>query len=71
MDSLLSEGVHHGALAALTSASLHYGGVNFDVVGQGCTPRSKDDVLAIVSAAAQGEEVLASKKLVASVRLQW
>ena len=33
VDSLISEGFHHGALAALTSVGSHYNGVDFEVVG--------------------------------------
>jgi hypothetical protein len=32
-DSLISEGVCHGALAALMSVGSHYGGINFDAIG--------------------------------------
>ena len=42
VDSLISEGVLHGAHAALTSVGSHYSGVDFEVVGRGRTPgRSK------------------------------
>jgi hypothetical protein len=33
VDSLISEGVHCGAHAALMSIGLHYGGIDFDAVG--------------------------------------
>jgi hypothetical protein len=70
VDSLISEGVHYGTLVALTSVSLHYGGINFDANGLGYVPRkSESNILAIGSATTQGTEVLASKMLAASIRL--
>jgi hypothetical protein len=32
VDSLISDGVHHVAHAALTSVALYYGDIDFDVV---------------------------------------
>ena len=55
VDSLISKEVRRGAHTALTSVGSHYGGGDFDAVGRGCAPgRSKSDILAIGSAAAQG-----------------
>ena len=71
VDSLIFEGVHCGAHAALTSIGSHYGDVDFDAVGRGYASRkSKNDVLAIGSAAAQGAEVLTSKMSTTSIHLQ-
>ena len=36
VDSLISEGVRQGAHTALMSVGLHYGGVDFEAVGEGC-----------------------------------
>ena len=33
VDSLIFEGLHRGALPALTSVGLHYNGVDFEVTG--------------------------------------
>jgi hypothetical protein len=70
VDSLISKGVHCGTLVALTSVSLHYGGINFDAIRLGYVPRkSESDILTIGSATTQGTEVLVSKMLAASIRL--
>ena len=67
VDSLSYEGVHCGTLAALTSVSLYYGGINFDAIGQGYAPgKFESDILTISSAVARGAKVLASKMLAAS-----
>ena len=45
VDSLISEGFRHGALAALMSVGSHYNGVDFEVVGRGnALGRSVSDV---------------------------
>ena len=63
VDSLISEGVHY---AALTSVGSHYDDINFEAVG-----RSESDVLNISSATARSAEILVSKMLAASIRLQY
>jgi 5,10-methylene-tetrahydrofolate dehydrogenase/methenyl tetrahydrofolate cyclohydrolase len=71
VDSLISEGVHHGVLAVLTSIGSHYDGTDFDVVGRGCVlGRFESDILAIGNATAQGVEVLTSKISAASIHHQ-
>ena len=70
MDSLISEGVHQGAHAALTSVGSHYGGVDFDVFGRGCVPgRSEGDILAIGSDVARGTEAIVSRVSAATIRV--
>jgi hypothetical protein len=70
VDSLVSEGVHYGAHAALTSVDSHYGGVNFDAIGRGyALGKSKNDVLTIGDATARSTEVLASRMLATSICL--
>ena len=60
VDSLISNGVCHGAHAALTLVGSHFGNVDFDAIGRGCAPgRSERDILAIGSSATRGAEVLA------------
>ena len=70
MDSLISEGVHCGAHAILTSVGSHYGDIDFEAVGRGyVSGRSESDVLDIGSATAWSVEILASKMSAASIRL--
>jgi hypothetical protein len=70
VDSLIFEGVRHGAHAALTSVGSHYGNIDFEAIGQGCASRrSESDILAIGSSTAQGAKVLASKVPATTVRL--
>lgn len=69
---LISEGIHSGVLAALTSIGSHYNGVDFDAVGQGYMSRKSDaEILAIGNFTARGAEVLASKVSAATVHLQY
>ena len=71
VDSLIYEGVHRGAHAALVSVGSHYGGVHFEIIGRGCASgRSVDDILAIESAATLGAEALESRVSAASVHRQ-
>jgi hypothetical protein len=71
VDSLISEGVHHGAHATLVSVGSHYSGVDFEVIGRGHAPgRSEGDIIAIESATALRAEALASRVSAASVRCQ-
>jgi hypothetical protein len=52
------------------SIGLHYGDIDFDVVGRGCAlGRSESDILTIGSSTTQGVEVLTSKVLATAVRL--
>ena len=68
VDSLISKGFCHGALAALTLVGSHYNGVDFEDVGPGhALGRSESEVLAIESAIAQGAKALASKMSSASI----
>jgi hypothetical protein len=70
MDSLISEGDRHGAHATLMLVGSHYGGIDFDVVGEGCGPgRSESDILTIGSFAARGAEVLTCKVPATTVHL--
>jgi hypothetical protein len=69
VDSLISEGVCHGAHAAFVLVGSHYIGVDFKIIGQGRAPgRSEGDILAIKSATTPGTEALMSRVLAASVR---
>ena len=69
VDSLIFEGFHHGALAALTWVGLHYNSVDFEVIGGGhALRRSESEVLTIESAAAQGMNALANKMSGVSIR---
>jgi hypothetical protein len=68
MDSLISEGDRHHATLMLVGS--HYGGIDFDVVDEGCGPgRSESDILAIGSSAARGMEVLTCKVPATAVHL--
>ena len=72
MDSLISEGVHCGAHAILTSVGSHYGDIDFEAVERGyASGKLESDVLDICSATARSAEILASKMSVASIRLQY
>ena len=71
VDSLIFEGAHRGAHAALVSIGSHYDGVDFIVIRRWRTlGRSKGDIRAIESAAAPGAEARASRVSAASVRRQ-
>jgi hypothetical protein len=68
VDSLISEGVCHGAHAAFVLVRSHYGGVDFKIIGRGRAPgRFEGDILAIKSATALGTEALTSRVLATSV----
>jgi hypothetical protein len=70
VDPLFSIGVRSGVLAALTSVSSHYEGIDYDTVGQGYSSRKFDtEILAIGNSAARGAEILASKVSATSVHL--
>jgi len=59
---LISEGIHYGVLAALTSVGSHYDGIDFEAVGQGYALKKSDyDILAISKATVRGVEALACK----------
>ena len=48
VDLLISEGIHSGALAALTSVDSHYDDIDYDAMGQGYLSRKFDvEILAI------------------------
>lgn len=67
---LISKGIHSGVLAALTSICSHYGGIDYNALGQGYSSGMSDnEILAIGNSAARGVEVLVSKVLAAPVRL--
>ena len=66
----MSTRVHSGVLAALTLVGSHYGGVDYDAMGQGYLSKKFDDeLLAISNSATCAAEVLASKVPDAMVRL--
>ena len=68
---LISEGIHYGVLAALTSIVLHYDGVDFEAIGQGYALKKSDyDILAISKAAVRGVEALACKVSAPAIRAQ-
>lgn len=72
MDLLVSEEVHSGVLAALTSVSSHYDGMDVDAMGQGYSSRKSDvEILAIGNFTARDVEVLASKVPATTVHLQF
>ena len=68
---LISEGIHYGVLAALTSVGSHYDGVDFEAVGQGYALKKSDyDILAISKATVCGVEALACKVSAIAIRSQ-
>ena len=68
---LISEGIHYGVLAALTSVGSHYDGIDFEAVGQGYALKKSDyDILAISKATVCGVEALACKVLATTIRAQ-
>ena len=72
VDPLISEGIRCDVHTTLTSVDLHYGGIDFDVVGRGYAPgKSNSDILAIGSAAPRGAEVLAGKMSATCIRRQF
>lgn len=72
VDPLIFAGVRSGMLAAFTSVSSHYDGMDFDAVGQGYSSGKSDaEIRAISDSAVRGTEVLASKVSATSVRLQF
>ena len=72
VDPLISEGIHCGVHTALMLVGSHYGSFDFDLVGRGYVPAKSDsDIFAIGSAAAHGEEILASKMSATCVRRQY
>lgn len=59
MDLLISEGIHSGVLAALTSVGSHYNDIDYDVVGQGyLSKKSNAKILAIGNFTTRGVESL-------------
>jgi len=68
---LISEGIHYGVLAALTSVGSHYDGIDFEAVGQGYALKKSDyDILAISKAVVRGVEALACKVSAAAIHAQ-
>jgi hypothetical protein len=66
---LISEGICSGVHTALTSIFSHYGGIDYDALGQGYSlGKSDNEILAINNFVARGAEVIVSKVSATTVR---